>query len=607
MSAKHRAQPEASKYAWLGAGAITLGVGAALASGGIAHADDSSPADSPAKAVKHKLSSSLSHLHPTATADTSTHTTLKVAEVTKMPVSARSVLLHPVSSTVIPAGALGTAAPKPLVKLMTKVVTALQLNTPTPPSGPAKSLVWGLFRKVEDNAGLVPKVGVTTVDTPDDTTGVVTGTVGFTEPAGLPLTYAVTTDPTLGSVVLDKATGAYTYTPAAATEEAAAAAPVTDSFVVTASDGLAGTSQTVVVPVALSVPGGGGPGGGDNPPGGGGDNPGGDGPPSGDLLATITVGDGPWAVAVTPDGAHAYVSASIDGAVVMFDTATNTVVGSPIHTGTEPLGLVLSPDGTRLYVTDVNAGNVDENGDPVDDVVYVIDTATNTTVGAPIPVGLFPVGAVVTSDGSRVYVANTGQGGSGTGDPGTISVIDTAAHATVGSPITVGIEPWGLALSPDGNRLYVGNLGSHSVSAVDTATGTVSNTIQVGLNPAGLALSSDGARLYVANESDNTVSVIDTATSTVVKTVSVGTNPSSVAVSPDDSRVYVLNDSDATITVIDSATNTVIGSPITVTDKDNGIGTLMTISPDGTRAYVTDISYGTVTVIDLTPTPTITV
>ena len=43
-------------------------------------------------------------------------------------------------------------------------------------------------------------------------TGAVTGTLGFTDPAGLPLTYTVTTNPAQGSVAVTTA-GAYTYTP----------------------------------------------------------------------------------------------------------------------------------------------------------------------------------------------------------------------------------------------------------------------------------------------------------------------------------------------------------------------------------------------------------
>ena len=60
--------------------------------------------------------------------------------------------------------------------------------------------------------------------------------------------------------------------------------------------------------------------------------------------------------------------------------------------------------------------------------VTVINTATNTVV-ATIPVGSQPIGAAVTPDGTRVYVTNTASN--------TVSVINTATN-TVVATIPVG-------------------------------------------------------------------------------------------------------------------------------------------------------------------------
>ncbi len=90
---------------------------------------------------------------------------------------------------------------------------------------------------------------------------------------------------------------------------------------------------------------------------------------------------------------------------VKIDPATLVV------TATIPLGsfasntLALSPDGTRAYYAETSG-----------DSVTVIDTATNTVIGAPIIVGGNPDGVVVSPDGTRVYTANT---------PDSVSVIDT--------------------------------------------------------------------------------------------------------------------------------------------------------------------------------------
>src|SRR5215831_9495250 len=106
---------------------------------------------------------------------------------------------------------------------------------------------------------------------------------------------------------------------------------------------------------------------------------------------------------------NAYITNSRDNTVSVIDTATNTVVGSPVPVGIEPWGVAVTPDGSKVYVTDLSSNNVS-----------VIDTATNTVVGSPIPVGSQPYGVAVTPDGSKVYVATIGED--------TVSVIATATN-----------------------------------------------------------------------------------------------------------------------------------------------------------------------------------
>ncbi len=109
----------------------------------------------------------------------------------------------------------------------------------------------------------------------------------------------------------------------------------------------------------------------------------------------------------------------------------------------------------------------------MDSTVSVINTATNT-VSATIPVGAYPFGVSVSPDGSKVYVANM--------DAGTVSVINTATN-TVTATIPVGTDPYGISVSPDGSKVYVANDGDNTVSVINTATNTVSATITVGNDP----------------------------------------------------------------------------------------------------------------------------
>ena len=80
------------------------------------------------------------------------------------------------------------------------------------------------------------------------------------------------------------------------------------------------------------------------------------------------------------------------------------------------------------------------------------------------------------------------------------------------------------------------------MTVIDTATNTVTATIPVGSSPFGVAVTPDGAKVYVANNLDDTVSLIATATNTVTATIPVGTLIlCGVAVTPDGAKVYVAN------------------------------------------------------------------
>jgi YVTN family beta-propeller protein len=68
-----------------------------------------------------------------------------------------------------------------------------------------------------------------------------------------------------------------------------------------------------------------------------------------------------------------------------------------------------------------------------------------------------------------------------------VAVID-AERLTLVTLIPVGQRPWGLALTPDGRKLYTANGISNDVSVIDTAANKLLTTVKAGDGPWGIAL-----------------------------------------------------------------------------------------------------------------------
>src|SRR5581483_1347618 len=135
-----------------------------------------------------------------------------------------------------------------------------------------------------------------------------------------------------------------------------------------------------------------------------------------------------------------------------------------------------------------------------------------------------------------------------------LSVFGADAGPDENGPVQVPLDeldryytpPFGLAISPDNQQLFVSTTGSDSVTAIaiprllafiraagpeqrrsmandlSASANYVVARIPVGRAPTGLAISPDGKRLYVANRTDDTISVIDTAAHRVASTISLG-------------------------------------------------------------------------------------
>jgi len=212
--------------------------------------------------------------------------------------------------------------------------------------------------------------------------------------------------------------------------------------------------------------------------------------------------------------------------------------------------------------------------------VTVIDGATNDT--AKVTVGTNPWAVAVNPHTDKVYVANNGSNN--------VTVINAANGTT---QVATGTGPCAVAANPLTNKIYVANSTSNNVTVIDGATNQTT-AVAVGQNPLALVVNPITNKIYVANNGSDSLTVIDGALNTTVN-VAVGVGPVGVAVNPVNNKIYVANSVAHTITVIDGATNG------TTTVPGDSESFAIAVNPVTGRVYLTNIAAGTVTVIDEVP------
>src|SRR5438034_5063578 len=160
------------------------------------------------------------------------------------------------------------------------------------------------------------------------------------------------------------------------------------------------------------------------------------------------------------------------------------------------------------------------------DSLAVLDADAGTLL-KKIPLGVLPVAAVISADGSVAYVSNLGGPKPTTKDRAAKQCCDPFAEL-------VRVDQRGRA-------------EAGSVMRVDLIAGTVTKVFIVGRHPTGMVWDEQNSRLFVANGNSDAVSVIDTRREAVIRTLAIvpfrerkiGLAPTAVALSPDATTLYV--------------------------------------------------------------------
>jgi DNA-binding beta-propeller fold protein YncE len=151
-------------------------------------------------------------------------------------------------------------------------------------------------------------------------------------------------------------------------------------------------------------------------------------------------------------------------------------VARTVRLGGNLNGLVISADGTRVYVGDVSG------------TIYELDAAGDVLRQFAVPGR--PQGLGLSTDGRELYAA---------GEDGDYIVLNLETGAEV-ARVALGAGGFGLAVTPDQAQVWITAPAAGRVVVLGRASRTIRSTIDVGGTPRRLAFDQTGTLAAIADE-----------------------------------------------------------------------------------------------------------
>ncbi len=274
-----------------------------------------------------------------------------------------------------------------------------------------------------------------------------------------------------------------------------------------------------------------------------------------DAVFTFAQSGGAWAQNGTIALNHTSYGANLTGNAAILAAFLSNGIG--YIESASAAGLAITPDGATLVVTNIYNESVSVIDTASGRVLWEYDLRpyNNTPALSGTAGGETPFGVAIAGSAAAGYTAFVSSLRDREVDAFPLRSIPPDGGTLQRIPLAG--NPNNMVLSADGRKLYVAQDNSDLVSVINTATDKVIdqfNTIAIpgllpisrhysGAAPNGLAISPDGNTLYVTNGGANAVSVVDltAAKPGPVALIPTGWYPHSVAVSRDGSELYVVN------------------------------------------------------------------
>jgi len=227
----------------------------------------------------------------------------------------------------------------------------------------------------------------------------------------------------------------------------------------------------------------------------------------------------------------------------------------------------------------------------LDGTMSVVDTNTGTSKSITLfdKYSIFPWAVTVNSNTNIIYIVDIRYG--------QLYSIDGFTNK-VKYNIKLGTSNiYQMVINQDTNMLYLADYVNNNVIVFDATKKRITDKIDVGENPYGIAVNPSTNKIYVTSELGHVVHVIDGNTNEVqLRPITVGYKPWSIDVNPITNKIYVDNEQDNTINVIDGISNLptrIEENQIPIHDKSLGVF----VSSKVNKIYVGH-SNGTISIID---------
>jgi DNA-binding beta-propeller fold protein YncE len=272
-------------------------------------------------------------------------------------------------------------------------------------------------------------------------------------------------------------------------------------------------------------------------------------------------------------------------------------VRATLPTGVGPHEVAVSPDGTRALVADY--------GRQTPGATLTLVDIPSAEVVATIDLGEYrrPHGILWLDATRAVVTAEANQA---------LLVVDVSQRAVAGAVSTGQQVSHMVALTPAGDRAFVANIGSGSVTAVNLEAMEKIADVATGEGAEGVTVAAGGAQVWITNRAADTVTVLDARTLEPVAQLESEGFPIRAEATPDGSRVLVTNARAGDLAVFDTRELTLerrVPLPVAGGDVegrlfggafgDSSVPIGVVVDPTGTRAWIAHAHGDVISELDL--------